>query len=321
MTTRSSPAGTWRLRVRVPGTAVDQALELLAASGSVGTWSRLAGYENGLAPIEPARFGQVPEQVQEQVQEQPTEQIAEQLVDAWFASATLPAGLRAQLEALGAGGCAWSPAEDRDWLEEYRRSARPVRVGRFELDPREPEAGGPAPLGDAGRHRLLLPARRAFGTGSHETTRLVVEALEELELAGRSVLDVGTGTGVLCFVARRLGAGAVVGLDLDPVAALLAAQNGRLNRIRVPFLAGSIETLSRAARFDVVLVNVLPENLRGAEREIADRVEAEGDLLVSGILTERAREIEGRWRALGLEPVASRALGEWTGLHLRRVRR
>ena len=302
MPARSGEGGSWRLRLEVTSEVVAAVLELLAASGSAGTWCRgtrcraACRSETGSDP----GFASEAEA---------------QLVDAWFASAALPAGLAEALGALGAVLVSWEPAEERDWLEEYRRSARPVRIGRFELDPGEPGAGLPPPDGDDVR-RLLLPARNAFGTGSHETTRLMVEALQELELEGRSVLDVGSGTGVLCFVARELGAAPVIGVDLDPAAALLAVQNARLNRLRVPFLAGGVQALSPAARFDFVLVNVLPENLGGAEPGIALHLGAGGELLLSGVLAERATEITERWRELGLDPVAVRRRGEWTLLHL-----
>ncbi|HVS65912.1 MAG TPA: 50S ribosomal protein L11 methyltransferase [Thermoanaerobaculia bacterium] len=303
MPARSDEGGSWRLRLEVAAEAVEEVLELLAASGSAGTWCRDRSCRGTRCRAAGrSETGSVPER-------------GPQEVDAWFASAALPVGLAEALGALGAVLISWEPAEERDWLEEYRRSARPVRIGRFELDPREPGAGMRPPGGDDVR-RLLLPARNAFGTGSHETTRLMVEALQELELGGRSVLDVGSGTGVLCFVARELGAAPVIGVDLDPAAALLAVQNAKLNRLRVPFLAGGVRALSPAARFDFVLVNVLPENLGGDEPEIALRLGAAGELVLSGVLAERATEITERWRALGLGPVVVRRRGEWTLLHL-----
>ena len=289
-----------RLRLEVADAAVEQVLELLAASGTIGTWSRSAGD----AGSDAAAAGR-------------------HQVDAWFAGPSPPPGLADALRARGAVWVSWQPTEPRDWLEEYRRSARPVRIGRFELDPSEPDVAPPEeelPEGEraAGVRRLRLPARSAFGTGSHETTRLMVEALEELELAGRSVLDVGTGTGVLAFVARALGGAQVIGFDADPVAPLLARQNAALNRLPAGFFAGTVEALSTAARFDLVLVNVLPENLAGCEPAIAARIGVEGELLVSGVLVERAAGVEATWLALGLERVSSRGLGEWTLLRLRR---
>jgi ribosomal protein L11 methyltransferase len=299
-----------RLRLEVADAAVEEVLELLAAGGTIGTWSRSAGD----AGSDAAAAGR-------------------HQVDAWFAGPSPPPGLADALRARGAVWVSWQPTEPRDWLEEYRRSARPVRIGRFELDPREPDVAPPEeeppeeerpeeerPEEEraAGVRRLRLPARSAFGTGSHETTRLMVEALEELELAGRSVLDVGTGTGVLAFVARALGGARVIGFDVDPVAPLLARQNAALNRLPAGFFAGTVEALSTAARFDLVLVNVLPENLAGCEPAIAARIGVEGELLVSGVLVERAAGVEATWLALGLERVSSRGLGEWTLLRLRR---
>jgi ribosomal protein L11 methyltransferase len=291
-------SGWWRLRLEAPAAALEAALDLLASPPCRGTWSRPAGSDAALEP--PAHAATAYE------------------IEAWFEAATLPPGLADALTGHGARLLDWSPAPDRDWLEDYRRSARPVLIGRFLLDPREPADaladGDPAD----GVERLLLPARSAFGTGSHETTRLMVEELLETEVDGRRVLDVGTGTGVLAFVAVGLGATWVVGLDVDPVAALLAAQNAALNRIPVALLAGGVDALDPSALFELVLVNVLPENLAGREPSIARHVAPGGELLVSGVLAERSAGIADRWASLGLEPVSARALGEWTLLRMRR---
>lgn len=220
------------------------------------------------------------------------------------------------------------PAED--WLAGWRAAARPFTVGRrFLLDPRQPadsEDASALPAGPAQRIRLRLPARGAFGTGSHETTRLALELLERQPLTGRSVLDVGCGTGVLAFAAYALGAGRVAGCDVDPVAAFHAVENRRLNRpvLATPpaagpaFWAGGLAALGGTARFDVVVVNVLPERILGELPRLARAVAADGALVYSGTLTDGADEVARRFADHGLSERRRRAAGEWTALELTR---
>ncbi|HVS14669.1 MAG TPA: 50S ribosomal protein L11 methyltransferase [Thermoanaerobaculia bacterium] len=293
---RRAGSGWWRLRVELPAEALDAVLELLACAPCCGTWSRAAGAGEAL--------------------ERPSAAASRYEVDAWFDCGALPAELAGELARQGARVLDWAPAVDHDWLEEYRRSARPIRVGRFLLDPREPADARADPIGGDGLERLALPARTAFGTGSHETTRLMVEELLGCGVEGRRVLDVGTGTGVLGLVAARLGARRVVGFDVDPVASLLAVQNAALNRTPLALFAGGVDALAPSTLFDLVLVNVLPENLGGREAAIASHLGCGGELLVSGVLGERAGEISGRWAALGLELRAMRSAGEWVLLRM-----
>ncbi len=243
-------------------------------------------------------------------------------IDAWFAEAPPPAviaGLGArqpgQVELLESAAVA-----DEDWMAAYRRHARPIRLGaRLVVDPRD-EAGAPVAGDRPGELWLHLPARRAFGTGSHASTRLAVELLEDLPLAGRTVLDLGTGTGVLAFAALAGGARRVVALDNDPLAALIAGQNRDRNRMRPFIAAGAIDCLRAEPLFDLVVVNILPELVLGDLPALAARLRRGGDAIFSGLLEADRRRYEARLRRLGLEPGARRASGDWVALHARMPR-
>lgn len=216
-----------------------------------------------------------------------------------------------------------------DWLETYRRLAQPLEIGRrLLIDPRELADGEDLPhpgADDAERILLHIPARSAFGTGSHESTRLVLELLEDLPLAGCRVLDVGTGSGILALAALALGARFAVGFDIDAESVLLAGQNGRLNLHlpsaragRIPaFAVGGIEILRPEPRFDLALVNILPERMLPWIDLLPARLVDGAAALFSGILEEVAPPVLERLAELGFTPEESRRAGEWIAYRCR----
>ncbi|HEV7671478.1 MAG TPA: 50S ribosomal protein L11 methyltransferase [Thermoanaerobaculia bacterium] len=249
-------------------------------------------------------------------------------IEAYFAEASLAPDLSAvrledgeEIESI-----AEEPVVPVDWLARYRENARPFPVGRrLLLDPREPEEG-PCEV-PTGRLLLRLPARSAFGVGSHESTRLALELLEDLAeeggLAGRSALEVGAGTAVLSFAALRFGARSAVAFDLDPGAPIHARDNSRLNGLFPRHFAGRLAALAAPphpkSRFDLLLVNVLPEEILAELPDLVERLAPGGELIFSGILAERGVEILGQVTALGLVERGRRIANEWIAFRLVRA--
>ncbi len=205
---------------------------------------------------------------------------------------------------------------EEDPLEAFRLAARPFTVGRtFWIDPGEPSDSSPP----AGRIALRLPASRAFGTGGHESTRLALLAMEEDPPAGRTVLDVGTGSGVLALAAAALGARLAVGFDADPDAVFVASEN-RLRHAfgdRVALAVGTIDAIH--GRFDLVLANLLPEELLPQRRALLARVAPGGRAVISGIPRERSDEVLARLRSRRWRLAAKGFENGWTSLCLERA--
>src|SRR6185436_8113263 len=151
----------------------------------------------------------------------------------------------------------------------------------------------------------------AFGTGSHETTSLCIELLESLDLAGKRGLDVGAGSGILALAMLRLGAAKAIAFDNDADAYGALRDNRARNGVgaaRMPLFIGSVEAL-RGGRFDVVTMNIIPEVILPLLDDVVGHVG--GSLILSGILVDRAAEVERACAEHGLRLGAWREKGEW----------
>jgi ribosomal protein L11 methyltransferase len=160
--------------------------------------------------------------------------------------------------------------EQRDWVADARDMLQPMEVGRrFFLVPEWRD--DPAP---EGRFRIVVNPGMAFGTGVHETTRLCIEAMEDYLRPGMSVLDVGTGQGILARAARLLGAKQVVACDTDPIAVEIAGEG----------FVGSVDAVA-AASADLVLANISPEAITALAQDLLRVLRPGGILLASGFET------------------------------------
>jgi ribosomal protein L11 methyltransferase len=199
------------------------------------------------------------------------------------------------------------PVPEVDWVARFREGFRPFRVGRFEIVPRW-EAKGPA------AERLIVDPGRAFGTGTHETTKLCLEALERLadrRPLGRT-LDLGAGTALLAVAARRLGAGPVVASDIDPEATAAARHHAELNGERLHVVRADGAAGFRSGAFDLVLANLMALLLVDRAAAIQDLVAPGGALVLSGLLLDDVSPVRAAFAASGTP--REQRLGEWAAL-------
>jgi ribosomal protein L11 methyltransferase len=242
--------------------------------------------------------------------------VSNEVVTAYFDSPPEVERLRAELsEALRVYGLASScvrelkfrEVEGRDWLAEWKRGWRPVAVGRFVVAPPWSEVSDMD-----GRLVIRVEPGMAFGTGTHETTRLCLAAIER-HFRGGSFLDVGTGTGILAIAAAMLAPSArVEACDTDPLAVSVAEENARLNGVasRINFSVGSVDDSTPSA--DLVCANLTADVILPLLPALM--AATCGRLILSGILDTQAEQIRARLLELGAEDCEVTRDGEWVAI-------
>lgn len=202
------------------------------------------------------------------------------------------------------------------WRDAWKEYFRPFEIaqGIVVRPPWEPYEA------KAGEKVLHLEPGRAFGTGLHETTRLVARALREHagELAGKTVLDVGCGSGILAFVALTLGAEKAVAIDVDQEAIDVTRENAERNELTSRVEASTTPVEAIGVESPVVLANIEARILIPMAKDLAARVAPGGLLLLSGILVPQKDDVRAAYA--DMELVADPSLGEWTLLALRKRR-
>lgn len=204
---------------------------------------------------------------------------------AGFADGATAAAAAEALAAAGHAGATTAAVTD-DGLDAWRAFAEPVRAGRFWLTPTWLDA--PAAMADG--EVLWLDPGRTFGSGSHPTTRLVLDQLDHLVRPGQAVLDVGCGSGVLAIGAARLGAGSVVAIDIDPASPGVTAANADRNDVGHLVHASDrplADVAADALRFDVVAANLLAPVVAELADHLVAVVASHGHLVVSGLLADQ----------------------------------
>lgn len=213
--------------------------------------------------------------------------------------------------------------DDEDWARRSQDSLGPIVVGRITVHPAYARATPDdsrfqgAPSADGPVDVVILPSM-GFGTGHHATTRLCLAALQRIDLAGRRVLDVGTGSGVLALAAVALGASGATGVDHDPDAIASARENQPLNPgLRGVDFAVHDLTGDPLPQADVVTANLTGALLCRRAQTLVETVAPGGHLIVSGILASERADVIAAFAAL--DRVWDGHEEEWVGLCFRRA--
>lgn len=192
---------------------------------------------------------------------------------------------------------------------------QPFNIGtRFRIVPPD------TPPSTDGRIDIVI-AKGAFGSGEHETTASCLEILEDLaQVAGASVLDLGSGTGILALGALKLGAERALCVDISPDAVKTCRRNGELNGFsgKLVHHTGSLDSLPGQETFDLVLANIYGDLLVDLADDLASRVAPGGLLLLSGMLWEYNYEVRKLYEKRGCTVVKNRMLEEFSTVLLRK---
>jgi ribosomal protein L11 methyltransferase len=203
---------------------------------------------------------------------------------------------------------------DKDWNEVWKSHFAPIEISpRLWVCPSWRQGETPP-----GAKVLVLDPGMAFGTGTHATTSLCMTAIDEILVArpGVSVLDVGTGSGILAIAARLLGAGRTAGTDVDPIAIRVAGENAELNGVKLDLSTRSLGEVG--STWDLVVANIMAATLIELATALISKVAPGGELLLSGILDFQADEVATAFQQQGLAMPERRAQGEWVLLRFRR---
>ena len=204
-------------------------------------------------------------------------------------------------------------AEDKDWNEQWEQEGfDPILIAdNLVIHDGRHLPDTPAAIS------IEIDAKLAFGTGTHETTRMICASLLEMDLTGRRILDCGTGTGILSICALKLGASEAVGYDIDEWSADNARHNAVINRVddRFTSLLGNASILNKVeGNFDVVMANI-NRNILLADMPLFRQKMAQGaTLILSGFYTDDCQQLIEKALSLGLSLTGKKEDHDWASL-------
>lgn len=202
---------------------------------------------------------------------------------------------------------------ERNWNEQWEAGIEPFQCGSFWITPPWSEKQAPR-----GSKRIVIHPKMSFGTGSHETTQLMLSMLEELDLEGVYGIDAGTGTGILSVASILLGAKSMIGFDIDSWSVSNAIETANLNGVesQVDIQQGGFECLEALDRCDVLLANIHTRVLLDGANAFIRACKSNAPLLLSGMLVTDEAIVKQHYETLGCTICASRKKNDWVALHV-----
>jgi ribosomal protein L11 methyltransferase len=215
---------------------------------------------------------------------------------------------------LGAGYLGFREIHEEDWAENWKKHYQTIHLtDRLVINPSWLDYS-PAP----DEIVVSLDPGSAFGTGTHETTALCAEFLDELVESEDRVLDLGTGSGILAIIAAKLDAGLIEAIDIDPLAVEVAKANCAQNGVQVHCHAGEIGD-ALCETYDLIVANIIADVIAAIAPSIPGRLAKDGLFIASGIIKDKFSYVETAARQAGLELLVQRERSGWCAAVFRRV--
>ena len=199
-----------------------------------------------------------------------------------------------------------------DWAESWKQYYKPIPLGRVTVVPAWEKYEA-----KEGEILVRMDPGMAFGTGTHETTRLVMRIMQDELRGGERVLDVGTGSGILSICASKLGAASCNAYDIDPVAVKVARENAKDDgcdniTVGVSDLLAGVDL--SGGKYNFCVANIVADIIIRMMPDISDYLEVGAPLILSGIIAPRADEVREALRAAGFEIVREEQENDWLAI-------
>ena len=225
-----------------------------------------------------------------------------------FLEARLPAvGIEASIEIEG--------VDEDDWAESWKQYYKPVHLGKITVVPAWEEY-----TARDGEVIVRMDPGMAFGTGTHETTRLVIRLMQDEIKGGERLLDVGTGSGILSICASKLGAGHCNAYDIDPVAVKVAKDNALSDgcdniTVGVSDLLKGVDL--SGGKYDICVANIVADIIIRMLPDVKNYLKDGAPLILSGIIGERAEEVRAQVLKQGFTVEKELIENDWVGMFVR----
>ncbi len=197
----------------------------------------------------------------------------------------------------------------QDWEKGWKAYYHPIEIGtRLAIVPSWEEY-------NSNRAKILLDPGMAFGTGTHETTALCLEILDEIINGGETVLDIGTGSGILGIAAIKLGANICKGVDIDPMCVKVANENALLNNVQNKFTAFKGDLSGEISdKYDIICANIVANAIMQLAPSVAPLLKHGGTFIASGIIDTRCDEVVNSIQKVGIKVEQIKHDGGWVAL-------